>query len=81
MSASERLVTTYVTGSAPAIRNRRAVSYSQLVPGNTGRNTLGAAEKDAGFTAGPAVNVTSAALPAAGAVTGYTPANVPEKAS
>ena len=40
-SAGVRLRMTSTSGSAPAARKARAVSYSQLVPGNTGMMTLG----------------------------------------
>ena len=40
-SAGVRLRMTSTSGSAPAARKARAVSYSQLVPGKTGMMTLG----------------------------------------
>ena len=39
---------TKISGSAPASANAFAVSYSQLVPGNTGRSTLGVSVSTAG---------------------------------
>ena len=42
-SAGVRLRMTRISGSAPAARKALAVSYSQLVPGNTGMMTLGLA--------------------------------------
>ena len=47
-AAGVRLFTTSTCGSAPARRKARAVSYSQLVPGNTGMTTLGRAAPTAG---------------------------------
>ena len=43
MSAAVRLRNTFVTTSAPARSNAFALSYSQLVPGNTGMKTVGLA--------------------------------------
>ena len=43
MPAGVRLFSTSTTGSAPASRRALAVSYSQLVPGNTGISTRGRA--------------------------------------
>ena len=51
-SAGVRLRMTRVWGSAPAARNARAVSYSQLVPGNTGMMTLGFATPILGAAGG-----------------------------
>ena len=42
-SLAERLRTTMVSVSAPAIWKARSVSYSQFVPGNTGMSTRGRA--------------------------------------
>ena len=43
ISEALRFLTTIICASAPARSNALAVSYSQLVPGNTGINTLGTA--------------------------------------
>ena len=43
MPSAERLVKTLVTVLAPAASKALAESYSQLVPGNTGINTVGCA--------------------------------------
>ena len=42
-SAAVRLFITKISGSAPALINALAVSYSQLVPGKAGMSTFGAA--------------------------------------
>ena len=42
-SAAVRLFSTNISGSAPALSKALAVSYSQLVPGNTGMRALGRA--------------------------------------
>ena len=57
-SAGVRLRTTRIFGSAPARAKARAVSYSQLVPGNTGITTLGFATPTLG-AAGAAMVVLS----------------------
>ena len=43
MSSAVRFLNTLVTTSAPARSNALVLSYSQLVPGNTGINTVGLA--------------------------------------
>ena len=43
MSAGVRFLTTMTSARPPARSKARAVSYSQLVPGKTGINTLGRA--------------------------------------
>ena len=43
MPAADRLLRTSTTGSPPASRTALALSYSQLVPGNTGISTRGLA--------------------------------------
>ena len=43
ISSALKFRNTLVTTSAPARRNAFALSYSQLVPGNTGMNTVGRA--------------------------------------
>ena len=43
-SAAERLFSTRISGTRPARSTARALSYSQLVPGNTGISTSGAAQ-------------------------------------
>ena len=43
ISSAERFLNTLVTTSAPARSNALVLSYSQLVPGNTGMNTVGLA--------------------------------------
>ena len=47
---ADRLRITTTSGSAPALMNARAVSYSQFVPGNTGISTRGLATFEAGRT-------------------------------
>ena len=41
MSSAVRFLNTFVITSAPALSNAFVLSYSQLVPGNTGINTVG----------------------------------------
>ena len=48
MASLLRLRTMKISGSAPASRTARALSYSQLVPGKAGISTRGRAH----FTAG-----------------------------
>lgn len=48
MAAAVRLRSTRISGSAPASANALALSYSQLVPGNTGMSTFGFAVFRAG---------------------------------
>ena len=48
MPSAERFCSTRISGSAPASRTARALSYSQLVPGKAGISTRGRAH----FTAG-----------------------------
>ena len=50
MSRADRLRMTMIFGSAPAHESARAVSYSQLVPGNTGISTFGFATPIFGAT-------------------------------
>ena len=50
-----RFRTTRISASPPASMTARAVSYSQLVPGNTGIRALGLAARTAGAATGPAV--------------------------
>ena len=45
-----RLLITKTSGTAPAFSSARAVSYSQLVPGNTGISARGAAALAGGRT-------------------------------
>ncbi len=47
---ADMLRITMISGTAPAFKKARAVSYSQLVPGNTGISTLGFAARIAGLT-------------------------------
>ena len=53
---------TSTCGSAPARRKARAVSYSQLVPGNTGMMTLGLATPMAGALRAGAAKVTASTV-------------------
>ena len=48
MPSAERLLTIRISGLAPASRTALALSYSQLVPGNTGISTLGSMQSTAG---------------------------------
>ena len=43
-AAGVRLLTTNTSATAPTRSNARAVSYSQLLPGNTGMTTRGFAD-------------------------------------
>ena len=51
-SAADWLRSTMISGSRPARMTARALSYSQLVPGNTGMTTRGLAEPVRGLAAG-----------------------------
>ena len=55
VSAAVRLRTTSISASPPASMTARAVSYSQLVPGNTGMNARGLACFTAGAVRSAAV--------------------------
>ena len=70
-----RLRTTTVSASSPARRTARALSYSQLVPGNTGISTRGFAVPILGAARVNAGASRTGAGPSAGTPVGYTSAS------
>ena len=77
------MLTTKISASAPAFSNARAVSYSQLVPGNTGMSTFTRPPTTAGAFLLPFAYeyVRGAAEADCGARVGYTLSSVPANAS
>ena len=80
--AGARFLTTRISVSAPARWKALALSASQLVPGNTGINTLGRAVLIAGARRSRSFHRgTSAMGPAGRAQLGKTPSRVPFQAA
>ena len=61
--AASKLRRTRISGSAPARRNARAVSYSQLLPGKTGMITRGLATRSLGLRPERTAKVIGAGTP------------------
>ena len=75
---------TRISGSAPARRSARAVSYSQLVPGKTGMSALGRANFVPAARGEPAAKFSfrTCSLPWPGALrSGMTGSSLPSQAA
>ena len=80
--AASRLRSTRISGSAPARRNARAVSYSQLLPGKTGMITRGLATRALGLRPERTAKLIGAGVPCGSlALVGKTDSSTPSCAA